>query len=171
MSDDLDLAREAIDELLRTMPVLREWALRELHSAPTTTEGAIVIDAAGEGWIKLGPPSLEHSWDVRRIDVSPQDPTVETAATLIAFVYRGGTDDDHPMMFVDRTRTTLPVVGWWDEGQFTLRPGEPLHVRFTGATAGERMFASIQAIERPTDQVPERRKSFRRRKGIMRAVS
>lgn len=170
MSDDLDLAREAIDELLRTMPVLREWALRELHSRVTTTEGAVVIGADGEGVVVLGPPSLEHEWDVRRIDVSPQDPTIETPASVIAFVFRAGTDD-HPMMFVDRTRTTLPVAGWWDEGQFTLRPGEPMFVRFVGCTPGERMFASIQATETPTEQVPERRKLFRRRKGFLHAVS
>jgi len=168
MSDDLDLAREAAEELVRTLPILREWAQRELSSNPTTTEGAVTIDAAGEGIIKLGPPSLEHSWDVRRIAVSPQDPLTDSAA--VAFVFRGGTVE-HPMMFVDRTRTPLPVVAPWDEGQFTLRPGEPLFVQFTGATPGERMFASMQAIERPTEQVPERRGLFRRRRGIMRVVS
>jgi len=168
MTDDLDLAREAAEELVRTLPVLREWAQRELASSPTTTEGAVVIGADGEGLIRLGPPSLEHEWDVRRIAVSPQDPTVDSAA--VAFVFRGGTDD-HPMMFVDRTRTALPVVAPWDVGQFTLRPGEPCFVRFTGATPGERMFASMQAIERPTDQVPERRRLFRRRRGVMRVVS
>jgi hypothetical protein len=119
--------------------------------------------------ISLGQPSLDRAWDVRRIAVSPQDPTVDSAA--IAFVFRGGAVG-YPTLFVDRTRTPLPVVGPWDESQFTLRPGEPCFVQIVGGTPGAGIFASMQAVEIPTDQVPYRRRRWGLwRKGIMRAVS
>jgi len=142
---------EAFEELRLTLAMFRRWLDHELSSAVTTLEDGIMLDSNGAGTLDLGAPPLDRQWDVRRVNVSPQTGT----STAVATIFRGN-GINHPMMYVDRTKTDLPEVAPWDEHQFTLRPGESLLLRITGGTAATRMFASAQVVEEIVDVVPVR---------------
>lgn len=144
---------ETVDELRLTLALLRRWLDRELSALVVTLEDGIVLDGAGEGLLDLGAPALDRQWDVRRVNVSPQDPEIASAA--VARIFRGN-GVSHPMMYVDKTSTPLPEVGAWDVHQFTLRPGESLLLQITGGTPAARMFGSAQVVEEVVDLVPSR---------------
>lgn len=142
-----------VEEARMTMALLRRWLDQQLSSDVVTLEDGTVFPASGIALLDLGAPAMDRRWHVRRINVSPQDPTV--TSTAVAYVFRGN-NVQHPMMYVDRTQTPLPVQATWEEKQFTLRPSEALLIRVTGGTAGQRIFASAQVLEEPIDVVPIR---------------
>ena len=111
-------------------------------------QGMVTLDASGNGVIIFDPPgpSLGMAWDVRRVNVTAQDPATVTAGT--AYVYRGSDPLVlSPYNFVDKG--AIPNVGTWSQHQFSLRNGEQVYVRIKGGPVGGTIFAAIQALAEP----------------------
>lgn len=141
MASELSKAVKAIKSAIGSRPRVRTLERTEVAVAgvPTT--------------ISLAEPATGMAWDVRRINITGQDPAVAVAGAS-AVVYRG--EAGLPFSFVGAL-AALPGVLTFSSWQFTLRQEEELLVRIIGAGAGVGLFAVAQVLELPHGEVFSRR--------------
>lgn len=144
---DLLNASEVRSELEAFRKAIREDA-RKAKGNIRTIEAKATTDTNGAVVINLGAPAAGKAWDVRRLNVTGQDPN--TALAGKALVYRGS-DTVNPMNFVDTGG--LPNVGTWSAHQFTVRQDENVLLRIVGGPASTDLFASGQVLEADYDQL------------------
>lgn len=116
-----------------------------------TMEASGQVDATSlVALIDFPPAPTGMAYDVRRINVTGQDPTVAPAGQ--ATVWRG--DPSNPFSFVDGP-SSMPNVGTWSSFQLTFRQDERFLIRVTGGGAGVILYASAQVIVLPMGDVFE----------------
>ena len=143
------------DELADEMKALRTFLGKRLGQRPIvqTVEGTTTLDGSGNGSINLGAPAPGRAWDVRRVNITPQNPAA-AAMTVVVVIWRGN-DSGNPFYYVDRNigAGTIPAVSPWSSRQFTVRQDEPIIITFTGGTANTGVFASAQVLEAPFAEI------------------
>ena len=116
--------------------------------------GSALADAAGFAVIQFSPagPDQGHVWEIQNLVVGGD--TFSTAAAGTPEFYASAMDlrslgNTSPPLtdVVDATTVTLPTLGFYSRGQFTLRPGERLYVRIVGGTEGQQYAAVARGID------------------------
>lgn len=141
-------------ELGEEMDKFQQWLEKRLAQRPMvqTVEASVVLDASGNGSMNLGAPAPGRAWDVRRVNVTPQDATGATMNAVVV-IWRGN-QAGQPYNYVDRNMDGIvPSVSTWSSREFTLRQDEPLLLTITGGTPNVSLFASGQVLEAPFAEI------------------
>lgn len=145
------------DELHEEIEHLRETMLRLSNVRPLvrTVEGSVSLDAAGAGVIRVDMPVLARAWDVRRINVTYENPAAASVATVVT-VFRGNVAN--PLNYVDRNLVgppagNVPCMLPYTSRVFTLRQDEQLLLSVTGGTPATPIFGSAQVIGADFDTI------------------
>lgn len=117
--------------------------------------GSAIADANGVAVIQFSPagPDQGHKWELQNV-VLGGDTFATTAASATVEYYASAMDlrtllDTSPPLTdcVDATSNALPFPAFYSRGQFTLRPGEKLYVRITGATEGQQYVGVARGLD------------------------
>lgn len=140
-------------------------AFRAMQPVDFRAQGSAVADAGGIAVIQFTPsgPDQGHKWELQNLIIGGV--TWATVAAGAAEVYVSAMDfrllrDASPPLtdLVDASANALPLPAQYGRGDITIRNGEKLYVRLTGATNGQTYVASARGLdiqESATQQVTE----------------